>query len=98
MHFPAILAELIGTFIFFFVIVATGNAYAIGATLTLVILLFGKLSGGHFNPGVTMMMLWKENVFMDTAIMFMIVQVVAGIAAVETWRYLVSAGLLPSKK
>jgi aquaporin Z len=78
--------------------VATGNAYAIGATLTLVILLFGKLSGGHFNPGVTMMMLWKENVFMDTAIMFMIVQVVAGIAAVETWRYLVSAGLLPSKK
>ena len=41
---------------FLYVIMATGNALAIGAALTLVILVGGAISGGNFNPAVSVMM------------------------------------------
>ena len=49
--------EFLGTFIFLFSIIATGNAMIIGLTLALVILSLGKISGGNFNPAVTIMMI-----------------------------------------
>ena len=83
MHIPGIVVEFLGTFIFFFVILATGNAWIIGLTLALLIFAFGKISGGHFNPGVTLMMLYKKGVLLEDAAAFMVVQVLAGILAVE---------------
>jgi glycerol uptake facilitator-like aquaporin len=44
--------ELFGTMFFVYVILATGNALAIGAALTLAILIGGPISGGAFNPAV----------------------------------------------
>lgn len=87
MNIPGIFVEFLGTYIFFFVILATGNAWAIGLTLALLIFAFGKISGGHFNPGVTVMMLYKKGVLIEDAVYFMIVQVIAGILAVESWRH-----------
>jgi aquaporin Z len=62
-HVRALLAEVAGTFLFFFVgagaIVATGGdnlvaiALAHGFGLSVAISSFGALSGGHFNPAVT---------------------------------------------
>ncbi len=46
-------AEFLGTFILVAVIAFVGNPYAIGAALTVGILLVGAVSGGHFNPAVT---------------------------------------------
>ena len=48
--------EFLGTLFFLYVIVATGNAIAIGAALAIAIMVGGSISGGHFNPAVSIMM------------------------------------------
>jgi aquaporin Z len=50
----ASVAEFLGTFLLISVIAFIGNPYAIGAGLTLAILLVGAVSGGHFNPAVSL--------------------------------------------
>jgi len=62
-HIRALLAEVAGTFLFFFVgagaIIATGGdnlvaiALAHGLGLSVAVSAFGGLSGGHFNPATT---------------------------------------------
>ena len=46
------LVEFLGTLFFLYVILATGNALAIGAALAIAILVGGAISGGNFNPAV----------------------------------------------
>ena len=48
-----LVAEFLGTFLLVGVIAFVGNPYAIGAALTVAILLVGQVSGGHFNPAVS---------------------------------------------
>jgi glycerol uptake facilitator-like aquaporin len=93
MNITAILVEFLGTFIFLSVIVATGNPWAIGATLAILAFLGGAISGGHFNPAVTVMTLWNRGIAMDSAITYIVVQVVAGILAVTTYNYLKKRGV-----
>jgi glycerol uptake facilitator-like aquaporin len=50
------LAEFTGTIFFVYIILATGNPLAIGAALALVILLASNISGGQFNPEVSIVM------------------------------------------
>lgn len=50
------LVEFVGTLFFIFIIITTGNPLAIGASLYIVILLGGNISGGHFNPAVSVIM------------------------------------------
>src|SRR5436853_3164509 len=62
-HVRVLLAEAVGTFMFFFVgagaIIATGGdnlvaiALAHGFGLSVAVSAFGGLSGGHFNPATT---------------------------------------------
>ena len=51
-----LLAEFLGTMFFLYVILATGDAVAIGLALMAAIFILGKKSGGHFNPAVSVMM------------------------------------------
>mgnify|MGYP001337076768 CR=1 FL=1 len=59
-----VISELIGTFVFFTVILKFGDKelgpFAIGLTLIAMILFSKSLSGGNFNPGVTLMMTFKD--------------------------------------
>ena len=48
-----LLAEFLGTMFFLYVILATGDAVAIGLALMVVIFILGKVSGGNFNPAVS---------------------------------------------
>ena len=50
------LVEYIGTVFFIYVIVSTGSWLAIGAALAVAILLGGPVSGGNFNPAVSITM------------------------------------------
>jgi glycerol uptake facilitator-like aquaporin len=88
MNLLAILVEFLGTFIFLSVIVATGNWLAIAATLAGLILLGGSISGGHFNPAVTVMMLYNRSIAMDTAAAYVIAQVVGGLLAATAYTQL----------
>jgi hypothetical protein len=53
--------EFAGTLFFLSVIISTGNWAAIGAALALVAFLGGGISGGHYNPAVTLMFFINKN-------------------------------------
>ena len=78
--FP-LLAEFFGTFLLLISILATGNAYMIGATLALVILLIGGVSGAHVNPAVSAAMLVKGAISMSEFVGYSLAQLAGGVAA-----------------
>jgi glycerol uptake facilitator-like aquaporin len=94
MNLLAVLVEFLGTFIFLSVIVATGNALVIGATLAVLCLLGGAISGGHFNPAVTIMTLYNRGIAGDNAAAYIVAQVVAGLLAVTVYNKLKAHGVL----
>jgi aquaporin Z len=73
--------EFIGTFIFLGVILKTGDALAIGIALASVIYFGGKISGGHFNPAVSFMMLLSNKIDIMKFIAFILAQLLGGTAA-----------------
>jgi glycerol uptake facilitator-like aquaporin len=77
------LVEFLGTLFFLHVILATGNALAIGAALALVILIGGPVSGGNFNPAVTIMMAAAKKMPLSDVAPYIISQVAGGIAAIQ---------------
>lgn len=83
MKYEAVGVEFVGTFIFLFVIAYTGNPWAIGLTLALLAYFLGGISGGHFNPAVTLMFLYKKSITASVAVAYIAVQVFAGLLALE---------------
>ena len=81
----AIVVEFIGTFFFLYVILATGNFLAIGAALALAIYLGGPISGGNFNPAVTIMLIASKRQSINTA-PYIVAQVAGGLAAILLYK------------
>lgn len=77
------LAEFIGTFVFVYVIITTGHPLAIGASLALMIYLFGKTSGGHFNPAVSLAMFVKGTLNFADFLPYLVVQGLGAVAALK---------------
>ena len=75
------LVEFLGTFIFLSVIIITGNPLAIGLTLAAVIWFGSKISGGHFNPAVNVMMLLDKKMNLVEFMGQTTAQVLGGILA-----------------
>ena len=88
MQISAAAVEFIGTFIVVFIIGATEDVFVIGLVLALLVLFFGKISGGYFNPGATLVMLYKGSLSLSDAVIYISVQIIAGIMAIELWRYI----------
>ena len=59
---------------------------AIGAALAVVILLGGPISGGHFNPAVSIMMAAAGKLPKTELLPYVIAQVLGGIVALELFR------------
>lgn len=59
-----------------------GNTAATGAILVVLILVFGPLSGAHFNPAVTLVFLARGDVSGREAASYISVQIIAAIAGV----------------
>jgi len=87
MNILGTLLEFIGTTIFLYVIIATGNPWLIGLTLALVILLLGSVSGGYFNPAVTIMMVIAKKESKYQLIPYIFAQLLAAPAAYLIYRY-----------
>lgn len=82
------LVEFIGTALFVYVIIATGNPLAIGATLALVILLIGNISGGHVNPAVSIAMNAAGKLPTSDLLPYVLAQVLGGILAIHAYKYI----------
>lgn len=81
-----LLAEFLGTMFFLYVILATGDAVAIGLALMVVIFLLGKVSGGNFNPAVSVMLAMAGKLSMKELAPYIVAQVLGGLAALELYK------------
>lgn len=55
-----------------------GNTAATGAILAVLILIFGPVSGAHFNPAVTLAFRLKGEITTGVALLFVVVQILGG--------------------
>ena len=99
---PALLAEAVGTFLFFFIgagaaLLATGDpssvllvvALAHGTALAVMVSSLGAVSGGHFNPAVTFGLLVAGKIDAVRCLAYWIAQLIGGAAAGYALAYLV---------
>lgn len=82
------LVEFLGTLFFVFVIFATQNALAIGAALAICILVGGNISGGMYNPAVSVAMAVSNKLKKNDLLPYILAQVAGGLAAFELWKRL----------
>ena len=75
--------ECLGTIIFIYVILMSNNAWMIGLALAIVIYIAGPITGGHFNPAVSIMMLLRKQPDYGGAecVGYIIAQILGGICA-----------------
>lgn len=74
--------EFIGSFIFFTVILQFGAPIPIGVALAAVIFFGAAISGGHFNPGVSLSMYLHGKLPLLDLFQYVAVQCLAAVAAV----------------
>lgn len=79
------LVEFLGTFVFLYIILEssgyqTCQPFVIAVGLLAAILMFGSVSGGHFNPAVTTMM-WAKGAPNVEPIGYIVAQLAGGLAA-----------------
>ena len=74
-------AEFLGTFVFLSVILSVGEPIPIAVGLLAAIYLGGSISGGHFNPAVSVMMFLKKTLSMTDLSLYVAAQVAGGVAA-----------------
>jgi aquaporin Z len=83
------IVEFLGTFLLMFVILTTGNYLAIGAALALGVLLGGSISGGSFNPAVTVSLLAAGKISASDVIPYIIVEIAGGLAGFQLYKMLI---------
>ncbi len=90
-----VVAEIIGTFIFLSVIIFVVNGskdgnmnwFKIGLALGVMILLFGNISGGHFNPAVSFMFYMNNQLSMNELGTYWVGQFIGAILAFMLFKY-----------
>jgi len=85
MDFKVVVAEILGTFIFFSVILKTAGTslapISIPIGLLASIYIFGNISGGHFNPGVSIMQFFKNEISFMALIIYISSQIIGALLA-----------------
>jgi aquaporin Z len=83
----SLIAEFLGTFVLILSVLASGgNAYVIGGTLAVLILLIGKLSGGHVNPAISFTMYMKGALSLKELVAYTASQTLGGVASLYAYR------------
>ena len=82
----AYLVEFVGTLFFIFVIISTYNPLAIGAALALAIYFGSPISGGHFNPAVSITMTLNGKLAKHKLLPYILSQIAGGIVAYELFK------------
>ncbi len=84
------LVEFLGTMFLMFVIFATGNWLAIGAALAVAVMLGGSISGGAFNPAVTISLYAAGKLSKSDVLPYVIVQILGALAAFYAYKKFVN--------
>lgn len=80
--------EFIGTFFLVFTVAMTGNPLAIGAILMAMVYMGGYISGGHYNPAVTLAAYLQKKVTVHDALRYLLFQFGGSIAAVLAYGFI----------
>ena len=80
------IVEFFGTTLFVYILLATGNALAIGATLALLTLLMGGISGGYVNPAVSIVMAAAGKLPTTDLVPYCLAQILGGLVALEIYK------------
>ena len=70
-----------------------GNTIATGAILFVIIKMFGKISGAHFNPAVSILFYLREELTITKLISYITFQFLGGLLAVVTTHYIFDINL-----
>lgn len=90
------LVELIGTFFLTFVVALSGNPIAIGAILAAMVYMGGYISGGHYNPAVTLAaMLTGKRLDWKTGLSYMFFQILGATLAASTFFIMAQTTFMP---
>src|SRR6266480_3189969 len=80
------LIEFIGTFFLVLVVgLSGGNALAIGGVLAAMVYMGGYVSGGHYNPAVTLGVWWQKKIPAKEAGWYILTQLLAAIVAAAAY-------------
>lgn len=72
------------------------NTIPTGAILVVLILIFGPLSGAHFNPAVTLAFAWRSELPWAVAGLYIVAQITGGIAGVFAAHFMFELPVLQS--
>ena len=77
-----LIVEFIGTFVLVLTVCLTGNPLAIGAALMVMVYAGGHISGGHFNPAVTLGVWLRGKCDTKNVVPYWVAQFAAAVVAV----------------
>lgn len=80
------IVECIGTFFLVLTVGLTGNPLAIGGVLAAMVYMGGYISGGHYNPAVTLGVLLQKKITVAEAASYVLVQLVGALAAAGVYQ------------
>lgn len=95
-NFKPYLIEFIGAFFLVLTIALSGNPIAIGFVLATLVYMGGYISGGHYNPAVTLTVLLAKNIKPVPAFIYMISQILGGFAAAMVFTYVHGGAFVPA--
>ncbi len=88
--------EFVGTMFLVLVIALTGNPFAIGITLMVMVYMGGHISGGHYNPAVTLAVWIRGKLKANKIFGYMSSQVLGAFAAAFIAYILIGRPFVPS--
>jgi len=80
------LAEYFASLLFVYIVLATGNPLAIGATLSLVLLFTTNVSKGYANPSVSIVMASAGQISTSDLVPYVLAQIFGGLTALEIYK------------
>lgn len=78
-----LITEIIGTFIFVAIVIKTGDPIASGIALAAVMFMGHNVSGGHYNPAVTLAMYANNKLKLEETLGYITSQVLGGLIALK---------------
>jgi aquaporin Z len=88
--------EFIGAFFLVLTIALSGNPVAIGFVLTALVYMGGYISGGHYNPAVTLTVWLAKKTKPSIALLYMLWQILGGLSAALVYFLITNNRFVPA--